>query len=80
MQEAMQAYGTGEVSRSRGLLQRQIDATAARNRRWHNARLNRLVGKMRRQLRRSRAAPQPASKPGRSLIKRGKYDAMDAYH
>jgi Ca-activated chloride channel family protein len=80
MQEAVRAYGAGDRSRSQALLRTQIDATVAKNRRFRDARLGRLVGKMRRQLRRSRAARRPSSRPGRSLIKQGKYDAMDAYH
>lgn len=80
MQAAMRAYSAGDLSRNQALLRSQIDATATKNRRLRDARLGRLVGKMRRQLKRSRAVRRPTSKPGRSLIKQGKYDAMDAFY
>jgi Ca-activated chloride channel homolog len=74
LSEAMDAYGRGEVSRSQALLQAQIDATARANQKLQNKDLDALVGTMRARLSGTAAAP-PSSEAGKSLIKRGKFEA-----
>ena len=68
------ADSRGEVSRSQAMLQAQIDATANANRKLQNKDLDALVGTMRARLS-GTAAAAPSSAAGKSLIKRGKFEA-----
>jgi Ca-activated chloride channel homolog len=73
LNEAMEAYGSGDVARSQALLQAQIRQTVRANAALKSKDLDEAVGLLRRRLGATSAAP--ASAAGRTLIKEGKFEA-----
>ncbi len=73
LNKAMTAYGTGDVSSAKATLQAQISRVMRANADLKDPTLKRIVGKMRRRLKATEAAPSSAR--GRSLIKGTKFDA-----
>ena len=73
LNEAMTAYGTGDVSTAKAKLRSQISRVMRANADLKNPYLDRMVGKMKRKLRATEAAPSSAK--GRALIKGTKFDA-----
>ena len=73
LNEAMTAYGTGNVSAAKATLNAQISRVMRANADLKDPYLHRMVGKMRRKLKATEAAPSSAR--GRALIKGTKFDA-----
>ena len=73
LKEAMKSYGSGDVSAAQVRLRRQISSTMRANADLKDPFLDRLVGKMKKQLEATEAAPSSAR--GRSLVKGAKFDA-----
>jgi Ca-activated chloride channel family protein len=73
LNEAMEAYGRGDVVRSQALLQAQIRQTERLNATLKSKTLDDTVVRLRRRLSATSAAPSSAA--GRSLVKEGKYEA-----
>ena len=73
LNEAMTAYGAGDVSSAKATLRAQISRVMRANADLKNPYLQRMVGKMKRKLKDTEAAPSSAR--GRSLIKSTKFDA-----
>ena len=74
LSSAMESYATGDLGGARDQLNNQIQASVVANKELKSSELDRIVGKLRRQLRTAEEA-EPASAPGRALIKGGKFDA-----
>ncbi len=73
---AMESYASGDVEGAKAQLSDQIEASTTANIELKNSELDKIVGKLRRQLRTAKEAA-PASAPGRALIKGGKFDAYN---
>ena len=73
LNEAMTAYGTGNVSGAKATLRAQISRVMRANADLKDPYLHRMVGKMKRKLKATEAAPSSAR--GRALIKGTKFDA-----
>ncbi len=71
---AMESYASGDVAGASSSLRNQIAVTTEANEELRSATLDRILGKLKRQLKTAREAA-PSSAEGRALTKGGKYEA-----
>ena len=76
LNKAMESYSSGDVGEAKVLLNNQIATTTAANKDLKSSELDKIVGRLKRQLRASEQAA-PSSPAGKALIKGGKFDAYN---
>ena len=74
LSKAMESYSSGDLAEAKTRLSNQIATTTAANKDLKSSELDKIVGRLKRQLRASEEAA-PSSPAGRALIKGGKFDA-----